>query len=159
VSVVRAPVARFLALPAEVVGQRELLLTWEGALPPEVVAINERPENTGTYELLFDVQVREFDQLDWQQLAVAEGTETSGQFLAPCANSRYEFRVRARAEQTPGGASPNQRYLGVWSAPVTVQFVGDSNPPPEPDEPGEDDADPPERENMIFLPLLGALGC
>ncbi len=121
-SLVRAPTAN-LILPTTVTGTNTIVL-WNGQQSDDVTAIPG-----GTYALLFDVRVRHEQSNDWRELVSGAPLISSTVFSANCLDTNYLFSVRARAEQPDDieGASPNQRYEGVWSTPVTVRFV---SPPP-----------------------------
>ncbi len=137
-SLVRAPVAWFEPLP-ETSGERLLELAWQSKQSPDVEAIAG-----GTYELLVDIEVRP-EGGEWRELATGLQDESAYSFLAPCTGLAYEFRIRARAEQPEdsNGAWPNQRYPGMWSEPVRVQFVQDA-PQPAPS-PGDE---------QLFIPQV-----
>jgi hypothetical protein len=146
ISILRAPIVNMDKLPAVVTGTRELLLSWKAEQSPDVLEIPG-----GTYELLVDIQVKRPGAADWQDLAVGLVNQESLPFTAACANTQYEFRIRARAEQPPAppdGASPNQRYPGVWSEPIRVRFGGT---------PGV--AVPSEGEPRLFFPYISGAGC
>jgi len=118
-SVVRAPTAAFGSLPATVQG-RQVTVRWDGVQSPDIAAIPG-----GTYRLYFDVQYRRAGQAGWTNWQTGQ---PAGQalFYAPvCGTQSYELRLRARSEQPDGsgGAWPNHRYPGDWSAPASVLFV------------------------------------
>lgn len=120
ISLVRAPTAQFVDLPAVAAGQ-QMTVHWNGQQSPDILAIPG-----GTYQLLFDVQVRRQGQAAWSDWQVGQ-TAGEAQFVAEaCAGPElaYEFRLRARAEQPAGsnGAWPNHRYPGDWSAAQDVAF-------------------------------------
>jgi hypothetical protein len=119
-SLIRAPLSDMNPLPAKVEEIGELLLSWFGKQSEDVQAIV-----AGNYDLLFDVQTRALPKGAWRNIVTGAKTEQSYLFKAPCLDTRYEFRVRARAEQPDDeeGAFPNQRYPGVWSKPQTVLFT------------------------------------
>lgn len=123
-SLVRGPGAYFDPLPT-VVRSGSLAVSWTGEQSPDVEAIDG-----GTYELLFDVQVRLRGEEDWQALQPSKPGKTCAVFTAP-GQGVYEFRIRARAEQPPAppeGAAPNHRYPGIWSDIWPVRFVGTAQP-------------------------------
>ena len=113
ISLIRAPVAEFVDLPAEVSGDR-LDLAWDGQQSPDVEAIAG-----GNYDLLADIDVRHEDEQTWRSLVNDADSPGSIPFQAGCLDSSYQFRIRARAEQPEDedGAWPNQRYPGPWSDP------------------------------------------
>ncbi|CAN5663493.1 hypothetical protein BH10CHL1_BH10CHL1_18400 [soil metagenome] len=118
-SLVRAPLAD-LTLPATITATNQMTVAWSGVQSPDVTTIPG-----GTYTLYFDVQYRQASAAGWKDLVNGAQNAGSTLFTARCANTTYEFRVRARAEQPPAppeGASPNQRYPGVWSEPTAVFF-------------------------------------
>ena len=117
-SLVRAPTAE-LIVPATVTGSNTIVL-WHGQQSADVTAIPG-----GTHELLFDVRVRHEQNPAWRELVSGQPLTSSVVFSANCVDTNYLFSVRARAEQPEDieGASPNQRYEGVWSEPLTVRFV------------------------------------
>lgn len=118
-SLVEAPTARFVALPAAA-GGMTAVVRWEGALSPDILAIPG-----GNYDLRFDIQARAVGQVEWDDWLVDQAAGEATFTAAFCAPAQtYEFRVRARAEQPEGaaGAFPNHRYPGAWSAPVAVTF-------------------------------------
>jgi hypothetical protein len=120
ISLVRAPMAQFVDLPAVAAG-RQVIVRWMGQLSPDILAIPG-----GTYQLLFDVQVRRQGQAAWSDWQAGQPAGEA-QFVAEACGGPglvYEFRVRARAEQPPGsgGAWPNHRYPGDWSAAQAVAF-------------------------------------
>ncbi len=122
ISLVRAPTARLVDLPATVDGT-QVTVRWTGQLSPDILAIPG-----GTYQVLFDVQVRRSGQVAWSDWQVGRPAGEA-QFVAEACTGpglAYEFRVRARAEQPAGsnGAWPNHRYPGDWSAAQTVSFHG-----------------------------------
>lgn len=139
-SLVRAPVAEFTELPPVVDGA-EVTVTWQAEQSPDVAAIPG-----GTYQVLVDVQTRHVDAADWTALVEGHVGPGSVVFTPKCRNTTYQLRVRARAEQPPPppeGASPNQRYAGVWSDPASVDFQVE---PPS--------AEPFVGEHSVFLPLV-----
>ena len=144
-SFVRAPAAWFDKLPAAVDGS-SLALAWNAEQSPDIAAIP-----AGTYALQVDIQTRPQGDESWRALAVGiTGADAHGtlDFVAPCTNIAYEFRLRARSEQPPAppeGASPNQRYPGVWSEPVAVFFRSATNPAQPPGATGT---------HALFLPLI-----
>ena len=116
ISVVRAPTAYFVNLPARA-GDR-ITIRWDGTQSPDVLAIPG-----GKYQMLFDLQYRIGDNGTWQDWRTDQAAG-SGLFQVASNVRRVYYRVRARAEQPPnsGGAFPNHRYPGVWSAPALVTF-------------------------------------
>jgi hypothetical protein len=118
-SLVRAPTSSFVDLPGEVQGS-QTTVRWDGLQSPDIAAIPG-----GTYQLYFDVQYRREGAVTWTDWLIGQPAGEAD-FSAPasCQPQRYEFRVRARAEQPAGsnGAWPNHRYPGDWSAPARVQF-------------------------------------
>jgi hypothetical protein len=122
-SLIRAPVSALATLPAIVEKTGEVELKWDGDQSPDVAIINN---NGGTYRLLFDVQARPLPNGEWRDLFEGGTTGKSAIFTAPCLETSYEFRVRARAEQAPpppDGVQPNHRYPGVWTKAQTVFFA------------------------------------
>ena len=117
-SLIRAPLVEFIGVPAKVQSQ-QVTLTWDKLQSPDVTQIPG-----GVYELLFDVQARHMGDTTWQDTLVGAKNQSSTVFTARCSDTSYEFRIRARAEQpdVKNKAQPNQRYPGVWSAPLTVRF-------------------------------------
>jgi hypothetical protein len=115
-------------------------ILWSGTQSPDVTAIPG-----GNYKLYFDLQVRHQGAIDWTDLVSKREGSGSEVFTARCVNTSYQFRIRAHAEQPAGqpGASPNQRYPGVWSEPVSVLF----HAVPEP-------STTPTGTNETFLPLI-----
>ncbi len=137
-SLVQAPTATLTAAPPT---GAAVDLTWNGSLGPDIPLINR-----STHRLLFDVQYWHDANQRWRD--IVSDTEAVGTtFTAACPGSTYRFRIQPRAEQPDGsnGASPNQRYPGVWSEPVDV-FV--PAPPVEPTEPFTP-------TEQLFLPLIG----
>ncbi len=119
-SLVRAPLSEMEALPAQIEGAGEIVLKWFGQQSTDIDNVPD-----GTHQLLFDVQWRKVPDGEWNDV-VSSTTQVSTTFRAPCLDTSYEFRVRARAEQPPAppdGAWPNHRYPGVWSKPQTVLFT------------------------------------
>lgn len=119
-SLVRAPLSALEALPGRVAGSDTLEVKWSGRQSTDVENLG------GTYQLLFDLQVRPLPNGEWRDLVVGATDQGSISFRAPCLDTSYAFRVRARAEQPPAppdGIFPNQRYPGVWSKPQEVFFV------------------------------------
>ncbi|MCB9137486.1 MAG: hypothetical protein H6642_03965 [Caldilineaceae bacterium] len=125
VKIVRAPAAMFAPLPATS-DANPLSLAWNSEQSPDVIALG------GTYRLYVDIEVRP-ENGEWRAL-LTDGGETGAIGFAPrCTNIRYEFRLRARAEQPPAeeageGAWPNHRFPGVWSEPVGVYFTAPTGP-------------------------------
>ncbi len=120
VSLVRAPTAAFVSLPAIVNGS-QASVRWEGSLGPDIPAIPG-----GTHRLLFDVQQRPAGQSVWSDWRVDQPAGQAVFSVDGCQGAQtVEFRLRARAEQPEGsnGAWPNHRYPGVWSQPASVTFA------------------------------------
>ncbi len=120
-SLVRAPLAD-LTLPTTVTNTQSITVAWSGVQSPDVTQIRG-----GTYTLYFDLQYRHAGATGWKDLVSDVRNAGNAPFTARCTNTTYEFRVRARAEQPPAppeGASPNQRYPGVWGEPSAVFFQG-----------------------------------
>lgn len=118
-SLVRAPTA-MLTVPVTVTNP-PITVTWSGQQSPDVEVIPG-----GTYKLYFDVQYRPISTTNWLDLVSGAEKAGSAALNTGCSNVGYEFRVRARAEQPPAppeGASPNQRYPGLWSDPQSVLFA------------------------------------
>lgn len=117
-SLVRAPTAHFVGLPAMVQGNRATV-RWDGVQSPDIDAIPG-----GTYQLLFDIQYRRVGVAAWSEWQTGQPAGEAV-FTASCLAGKYEFRLRARSEQPAGsgGAWPNQRSPGDWSAPAGVEFV------------------------------------
>jgi hypothetical protein len=123
-SLVRAPTAAFVDLPATVQGP-ETMVRWNGVQSPDIAAIPG-----GTYQLLFDVQYRRAGDAAWTDWQT--GQPAGEALFATCGPQTYEFRLRARSEQPPAppdGAWPNHRYPGDWSAPASVLFETEPCPP------------------------------
>lgn len=119
ISLVRAPAAWFSGLPASAPGSA-VTVRWTGSQSPDIAAIPG-----GTYQLLFDVQTRQAGQSDWSDWQVDRPAGQAIYVADACLGAHVvQFRLRARAEQPPGsgGAWPNHRYPGVWSAPASVTF-------------------------------------
>ncbi|MCC7352447.1 MAG: hypothetical protein IT330_01725 [Anaerolineae bacterium] len=116
ISLVRAPTAYFVGLPAR--ARNQATIRWNGAQSPDVLAIPG-----GTYQLRFDVQFRVGDDGPWQDWRTDQPAG-SALFQVDTHVRRIYFRVRARAEQPPdsGGVFPNHRYPGVWSVPALITF-------------------------------------
>lgn len=151
-SLVRAPLSALYELPPTILSGSRLTLSWHGQQSEDVAAIAG-----GKYELLFDVQARALPGGEWREVVTGTTTQMSAEFVAPCMNMQYQFRVRARAEQLEnGGASPNHRYLGVWSKPQTVFFSGPMVTP------GAPITDTVTLTPTVYIPLAGrnsAAGC
>ncbi len=119
-SLVQAPTAQFVALPSSVQGS-QVTVRWQGSLGPDIPAIPG-----GAHQLLIDVQQRRAGQTAWQDWQVGGPAGQAPFTVDGCLGTQtVEFRLRARAEQLPGGpgAWPNHRYPGVWSQPASVTFV------------------------------------
>jgi hypothetical protein len=119
-SLVRAPLAELESMDSPVSGPGPVRVAWFGQESPDIRAIP-----SGTHRMLYDVQTRPVGSGEWRDLVVGATAAGEIQFTAPCLETVYEFRVRARAEQPEGipGAWPNHRYPGVWSKAVRVHFV------------------------------------
>ena len=130
VSLVRAPLADLAVLPAEVDWGQKVRVAWFGQESSDVKAMPG-----STHVMLYDVQTRPVGKGAWRDLAVGAAGPGELQFAPPCADTAYEFRVRARAEQPEdsGGMWPNHRYPGVWSQPARVQIVAPAKPPVDPE--------------------------
>jgi hypothetical protein len=123
-SLVRAPTAHFMGLPATVQGHRATV-RWEGVQSPDIADIPG-----GTYRLLFDIQYRRAGDAAWTNWLTGQPAGQAD--FASCQAQKYELRLRARSEQPPAppeGAWPNQRYLGDWSTPASMEFVTEPCPP------------------------------
>jgi hypothetical protein len=94
-----------------------LEVRWQGEQSADVAAIPG-----GSYQLLFDVQVRALGAEAWSDLVDDHVGAGCRVFDAGGIDRAYQFRVRPRAEQLSAGVFPNHRYPGVWSEPVTVFF-------------------------------------
>jgi hypothetical protein len=126
-SLVQAPSARFVNLPAAVQGA-QVTVRWEGSLGPDIPAIPG-----GTHQLLFDVQQRQAGQTAWIDWQVGQPTGQATFGAGAMQGTRtYEFRLRAHAEQPEGsnGAWPNHRYPADWSQPISVTFHNPAAGPP-----------------------------
>lgn len=120
-SLVSAPTAHFVNLSGTV-NDFETLIRWDGEQSPDIVAIPG-----GTYQLLFDVQVRRAGEAQWTDWQVGQPAGAATFQIEACAGEQiFEFRLRARSEQPEGsnGAWPNQRYPGDWSRASRVEFLG-----------------------------------
>lgn len=120
-SLVRAPLSSLNLLPPTDAQLGEVSLSWFGQQSQDIAAIAG-----GNYDLLFDVQTRPLPNGAWRDIVTGATEQMSTTFVAPCLNTRYQFRVRARAEQPEDeeGSRPNHRYPGVWTKPQTVLFTG-----------------------------------
>lgn len=140
-SLVQAPTATLTATPP-LTGSTAITLTWDGSLGPDIPLIP-----SSTHVLLFDVQYWHDANQRWRDVVSDAG---AGNFIfrAACPGSVYRFRVQPRAEQPEGsqGASPNQRYPGVWSAPLDIYV------PLLPVAPGESFTP----TEQLFLPVIAA---
>lgn len=119
ISLVRAPLAGFVDLPASVPGS-VVTIRWNGSQSPDIAAIPG-----GTYQLQFDVQVRKAGQETWIDWQTGRPAGQATYAVDPCLGPQtMQFRLRARSEQPPGsgGAWPNHRFPGDWSAPSSVEF-------------------------------------
>lgn len=120
ISVVRSPIAYFSGLPSSVAGTT-LTLTWESEQSPDISGIPG-----GAYQLLVDIEARQLPNGEWKTVITDSVGSNSLQYSVKCVGSSYQFRIRPRSEQSPDigpGVFPNQRYPGVWSDPVTVNFT------------------------------------
>ncbi|MEZ4771275.1 MAG: hypothetical protein R2844_23010 [Caldilineales bacterium] len=136
ISLVRAPLAWFVDLPASVPGSA-VTVRWDGSQSPDIAAIPG-----GTYQLLFDVQMRKAGQQAWMDWQTDRPAGQATFVVDPCLGPQtFQFRVRTRSEQPPGsgGAWPNHRFPGDWSAPASVTFLGETACQP-----------------AVFLPLIWA---
>ncbi|MEZ4868767.1 MAG: hypothetical protein R3C14_45995 [Caldilineaceae bacterium] len=127
-SLVRAPIAE-LSVPAIVTGT-VAALQWDGVQSPDIEAIPG-----GSYRLLFDIQYRHGSTAPWNDFLIDYEVAGSESLDVGCSDTTYEFRIRVRSEQPPPpepGAWPNHRYAGVWSLPISTQFVVASAAPSEP---------------------------
>lgn len=117
-SLVRAPFAQLTA-PATVTGT-VAALQWQGTMLAEITG-----QSGSSHELRFDLEYRHEDNAIWQPLATNQSLSDSLDFTATCTNTNYLFRIRARAEQPDEGegAWPNHRYYGLWSEPMSIQFL------------------------------------
>ena len=125
-SLVRAPLAAMNVLPALVEQLGEVEISWFGQQSQDIDDIDR-----GNYDLLFDVQARPLPNGEWRDILSGTKEQKSTTFVAPCLNTSYQFRVRARAEQPEDeeGARPNHRYPGVWTKPQTVLFTAPPTAP------------------------------
>jgi hypothetical protein len=137
-SLVQAPTA---TLTADLSGGAGVELTWSGSLGPDIPLINN-----STHRLLYDVQYWHDANQRWRDI-VSDTDVEAATFNAACPGSTYRFRIQPRAEQPDGsnGASPNQRYPGVWSEPLDIFVPLPPVVPAEPFTPTE----------QIFLPMIG----
>lgn len=137
-SLVQAPTATLTVTP---LAGAAVELSWSGGLGPDIPLINN-----SSHRLLFDVQYWHDANQRWRDI-VSDTEESGTTFTTTCPGSTYRFRIQPRAEQPDGsnGASPNQRYPGVWSEPLDI-FV--PLPPVAPTE----NFTPTEQ---IFLPMIG----
>jgi len=138
-SLVQAPTATLTAT-APLTGSSAITLTWGGSLGPDIPLIP-----SGEHRLLFDVQYWHDANQRWRDV-VGDVEAGSADFRAACPGSTYRFRVQPRAEQPDDDrrAAPNQRYPGVWSAPLDI-FV-----PAPPIDPGA----PFTPTEQLFLPVI-----
>lgn len=144
-SLVQAPIATLQVETAQTSGSPGLLATlrWNGSLGSDIPTIG------GSHKLLYDVQYWHPANGDWRDLQEEYDGAGSMDFAAICTGETYQFRVRARAEQPHGtGVSPNQRYPGVWSEPVSVPVPSVATPAPT-----QMDAD-----EHIYLPAVSTAG-
>ncbi len=122
ISLIRAPKAWFESVEHKVVDRLSAELNWscDSSIDADAVV-------GGTYETMIDIQVRQKGCEEWIDLATAvPEAQSSMEFHTLKSDSEFQFRIRARAEQPPAppdGASPNQRYPGVWSDPMVIRFV------------------------------------
>ena len=94
-SLVRAPLADLESLPQTVTGQGPVRVAWFGQASTDIQAIPG-----GTYVMYYDVQTRPVGRGDWRDLVVGAAQPGELQFTAPCLDTTYEFRVRARAQNS-----------------------------------------------------------
>lgn len=157
-SLVKAPTAQLTISGTQVLSGTTLLpnifqvrgsrakLEWTGELGPDIEAIEG-----GSHQLLFDIQVRKEGANSWSDLLTDIVGAGCHVYEASGVNVTHQFRIRPRAEQLSAGVFPNQRYPGVWSEPISVQFQ---------DIPGG--VALPAGPNLIFLPITnrsGGQGC
>lgn len=121
-ALVRAPVASLSVATATLGagGLPTVTVQWDGALGDDIQSIPHQ-----NFQLLFDVQYFHPSNNEWRTLKEGAAGAGSLAFTAKCVGDAYQFRVRARAEQPDGnnGSLPNQRYVGVWSDPVSVPVL------------------------------------
>lgn len=139
-SLVRAPAATF-QIPAQVVGPTATI-TWMATQSPDVAAIP-----SGNFKVYVDIQYRVEPTEPWRDWVTGHLGSGSQTFTATCLNTPYAFRLRARAEQPENepGSFPTQRYPGIWSEPVFVNFQAEAGPPPQPIT----------NDFLQYLPLIG----
>ncbi|MBW7882018.1 MAG: hypothetical protein H3C34_05155 [Caldilineaceae bacterium] len=139
-SLVQAPTATLTAT-SPISGSTLISLQWTSDLGPDIPAIEG-----GKYRLYLDLEYWHDQKQIWSAVATGDQANGSTWFDARCTDSTYRFRIRARAEQPEGegGAWPNQRYPGVWTAPIDVYV-----PPPLPGP-----TVPFTPANSVFLPLV-----
>ncbi len=121
-SIMAAPTATITAT-AELISPAPapptITVAWQGSLGPDIAQIP-----SGNHRLLFDLEYWNSDDATWQPVAGDLVGDGALEFAARCFDVTYQFRVRPRAEQPDGanGATPNQRYPGLWveSAQILV---------------------------------------
>lgn len=116
-SLVRAPLSLLEPLPSRVVGTGKVTLNWAGQQSADVAGLA-----SGKYVLHFDVQARALPDGNWHDIVTGATDKLSTEFVAPCLNKSYAFRVRARTELPDGVSGPHQHYPGVWTKPQSVFF-------------------------------------
>jgi hypothetical protein len=116
-SMVRAPLSSLNKLPSRVEGTGKVTLTWMGQQSVDVADLA-----SGKYVLYFDVQTRVLPNGTWRDIVTGSTDQLTTEFVAPCLDKSYAFRVRARTELPDGVSGPHQRYPGVWTQPQTVFF-------------------------------------
>ena len=153
ISLVRSPKASLDVLPTCIDGT-DLAMSWTTIASEDITAIP-----SSTHQNLVDIQVREASSNgvsnEWRPIVEDSVGDGNTIFVAEAFDTSYEFRIRARAEQPPAppeGASPNQRYPGVWSEPVSVFFrdpaileTPSTEVTPQPF---------PEADHYLFLPMV-----
>jgi len=146
-SIMQAPTATITAT-AELISPAPapptITVAWQGSLGPDIPLIPN-----GNHRLLYDLEYWNSESATWQPVASDREGDGSLDFVARCFDVTYQFRVKPRAEQPEGnnGATPNQRYPGLWveSAPIVVP----------PNLPGP--SEPFTATNQIFLPAISTV--